>query len=130
MPTQHRDFERNDRLTGAIRAVLSELLLQDVNDPRLEGVVVSGVSINRDRTQARVFFSVVGDEERERQAADGFAAAASFLRREMGRRMRIRTVPTLEFTRDRSFAYGDHMERVFDRLHEGEGPTAPEPEDS
>jgi ribosome-binding factor A len=120
MPSPNRDFERNDRLTGAIRSVLSELLLQEVNDPRLEGVVISGVSINRDRTQAEVFFSVVGDEERERRAADGFAAAASFLRREMGRRMHIRTVPTLDFKRDRSFAYGDHMERVFDRLHEGD----------
>ena len=119
-----REFQRNDRLTGAIRAVLSELLLQDVNDPRLEGVVISGVQINRDRTQAQVFFSVFGDDERERQAADGFAAAASFMRREMGRRMRIRTVPTLEFTRDTSFVYGDHMERVFDRIHEEE--PAPE----
>lgn len=118
MAQANREFDRNDRVTGQIRAVLSELLLQEVNDPRLDGVVISGVRVNRDRTQAEVFFSVIGDDERERQAADGFAAAANFLRRELGRRMHIRTVPSLEFRRDTSFEYGDRMERLFDRMHD------------
>jgi ribosome-binding factor A len=60
---------------------------------------------------------VLGESERERQAGDGFSAASAFLRRELGRRMRLRTVPTLDFIRDASYEYGDHMERVFDRLH-------------
>ncbi len=118
MAQTSREFDRNDRVTGQIRAVLSELLLQEVNDPRLDGVVISGVRVNRDRTRAEVFFSVIGDDERERQAGDGFAAAANFLRRELGRRMHIRTVPSLEFRRDTSFEYGDRMERLFDRMHD------------
>jgi len=111
-------FSRNHRLEAEIRTVLSELLQHEVNDPRLEGVVVSAVRLSGDRSLATVFFSVLGDPERERRAADGFAAAAAFLRREMGRRMRLRTVPSLDFERDQSFEYGDRMERLFDRLHE------------
>lgn len=111
-------FSRNHRLEAEIRTVLSELLQHEVNDPRLEGVVVSAVRLSGDRSLATVFFSVLGDAERERRAADGFAAAAAFLRREMGRRMRLRTVPSLDFERDQSFEYGDRMERLFDRLHE------------
>lgn len=111
-------FSRNNRLEAEIRTVLSELLQHEVNDPRLEGVVVSAVRLSGDRSQATVFFSVLGDAEGERRAADGFAAAAAFLRREMGRRMRLRTVPALDFERDPSFEYGDRMERLFDRLHE------------
>ena len=119
--------ERNARLQGEIRNVLAELLLHEVNDPRLSGVTVSGVRLTADRSKARVYFSVIGDAERERQAGDGFKAASGFLRRELGRRMRLRIVPTLEFIRDASYEYGDRMERLLDRLHaEGEIPPPTE----
>lgn len=111
-------FQRRQRLEGEIRSLLAETLLQSVKDPRLEGVVVSTVSLNRDGTHAVVYFSVIGDAERERKAGDGFAAAAPFLRRELGRRMHVRTLPSLEFARDSSFEYGDKMERLFDQLHQ------------
>ena len=114
MKTQ--SFDRNQRLEGELRAVLSDLLRFDVNDPRLTDVTISTIRLTPDRSHARVFFSVLGDAERERQAADGFAAASSFMRREMGRRMRLRTVPSLEFQRDTSYEYGDRMERLFERL--------------
>jgi ribosome-binding factor A len=111
-------FERNARLEGEIRATLTELLQQEIKDPRLDGVTVSVVRLSADRGLARVYFSLIGGDEAERLAGDGFAAASSFLRRELGRRMRLRTVPTLEFERDTSFEYGDRMERVFQKLHE------------
>jgi len=109
--------ERNARVEGEIRTVLAELLLHEVKDPRLDGVTVSGIRVSADRSIARVFFSLIGDDERERQAKDGFTAATGFLRRELGRRMRLRIVPALQFTRDSSYEYGDRMERLFDRLH-------------
>ncbi|MFV2071517.1 MAG: 30S ribosome-binding factor RbfA [Thermoanaerobaculales bacterium] len=113
---QEKSYERNARLEGEIRSVLAELLMFEVNDPRLVGVTVSTIRLAPDRSKAKVYFSVIGDEERERQAGDGFVAAAPFMRRHLGRRMRLRVVPSLEFFRDTSYEYGDHMERVFDRL--------------
>jgi ribosome-binding factor A len=117
-------FERNARLEGEIRVVLSELLHGDINDPRLSAVTVSGIKLSPDRSKARVYFSVIGDAERERQANDGFTAARSFLRRELAQRMRLRVIPALEFVRDKSYEYGDRMERLFDRMHE-EGTLPP-----
>ena len=111
-------FDRNARLEGEMRAVFAQLLHHDVNDPRLAGVTVSVVRLSADRSLARIYFSVIGDDERERQAGDGFSAANSFIRRELGRRRRLRTVPSLEFLRDTSYEYGDHMERVFQKLHD------------
>jgi ribosome-binding factor A len=111
-----RTFERNARLEGEIRAVLSDLLLLEVNDPRLAGVSVSTIKLSADRSKARVYFSVIGDEEKEREANDGFSAAAPFMRRQLGQHMRLRIVPSLEFIRDPSYEYGDRMERLFDRL--------------
>jgi ribosome-binding factor A len=113
---QGNTFDRNSRLEGEIRSVLSDLLRLKVKDPRLAEVTVSTVRLSPDRSKARVYFSVIGDEERERQAGDGFAAAAPFMRRQLGQRMHLRVVPVLEFHRDSSYEYGDRMERLFDRL--------------
>jgi ribosome-binding factor A len=110
-------FSRNRRLEGEIRAVLAELLRFSVKDPRLDDVTVSAIQLSPDRTLARVFYSLIGDAERERQAADGFTAAAAFMRRELGHRMRMRTVPALEFQRDTSYEYGDRIERLLGQLH-------------
>jgi ribosome-binding factor A len=107
---------RNARLEEEIRSVLSALLLSQVKDPRLEGVTVSGVALSAERTRAKVYFSVIGDEERERQAVDGFNAAGSFLRGQLGRTMRLRTVPELIFSRDTSYEYADKMERLLEDL--------------
>ena len=115
---QGKTFERNARLEGEMRAVLSNLLLFDVNDPRLTDVTVSSIRLSADRSKARVYFSVIGDQERERQAGDGFNAASPFIRHQLGQRMRLRVVPALEFFRDTSYEYGDHMEKVFNRLHD------------
>jgi len=113
-----RAFERNARLEGEVRAVLAELLMFEVKDPRLDSVSISGIKLSPDRSWADVFFSLFGDEERERQAGDGFLAASSFFRRELGRRMRLRVVPLLKFKRDTSYEYGERMDRLFDRLHQ------------
>ena len=112
----NKTFERNARLEGEIRSVLSDLLRSEVNDPRLADVTVSSIRLSADRSKASVYYSVIGDAEREREAGDGFSAAAPFMRRQLGRRMRLRNVPSLEFFRDTSYEYGDRMERLFDRL--------------
>jgi ribosome-binding factor A len=130
---RRKSFERNQRLEGEIRAVLSDMLRFDVKDPRLAEVTVSSIRLSADRSHARVFFSVIGDQERERQVGDGFAAAASYMRGQLGRRMRLRSVPTLEFLRDNSFEYGDRMERLFNELQSESRPddgAGDAPEDS
>jgi len=120
---------RNARLEGEMRAVLADLLLAEVKDPRLAGVTISSIELSADRSHAKVFFSVLGNREREREAGDGFRAAGPFMRRELGHRMRLRIVPSLEFARDTSYEYGDRMERLFDRLRDsGELPAAAEDE--
>ena len=115
---QEKSFDRNTRLEGEMRSVLSELLRIEVNDPRLTGVTVSLVRLSADRSTAKVYFSVIGDEEREREASDGFSAASAFMRRQLGKKMRLRILPSLEFLRDTSYEYGDRMERLFDRISE------------
>lgn len=107
---------RHERLTHAIRETLSELLFTETKDPRLHGVVISTVELSGDLKLARAFFSLYGDEERERQAVDGLNAARLFLRREMGRRMQLHSAPDLEFKRDKGYERADRVQRLLDTL--------------
>jgi ribosome-binding factor A len=107
---------RRERLAEAMREVLSELLLTEIKDPRLAGVVISAVELSGDLKLARAYFSVFGDEERERQAADGLHQARGFLRRESGRRMRVHNPPDLEFRRDKGFERADRVQRILDQV--------------
>lgn len=111
---------RRARLTHAIREVLSELLLTEMKDPRLAGVVISEVELTRDLKVAKAFFSVIGEAERERQAADGLAQARQFLRRELGKRLKIHNAPELQFERDRGFERADRLERLLATLRKEE----------
>ena len=107
---------RKHRLAEAMRELLSELLLTEVKDPRLAGVVVSAVELSGDTKFARAFFSVYGDAERERQAADGLQQARHFLQRQVGRRIRLHNAPELEFRRDLGFERSDRVQRILDEL--------------
>lgn len=108
---------RPHRLAEAIRETLSELLLRESKDPRLHGVVISAVELSGDLKLARAFFSVYGDEERVRQALDGLLQAKAFLRRQMGRHMRLHNPPELAFRRDKGYERADRVARILDQLH-------------
>jgi len=107
---------RRERLAEAMREVLSELLLTETKDPRLAGVVISAVDLSGDLKLARAYFSVFGDDERVRQAADGLTQARGFLRRESAKRMRMHNPPDLEFRRDKGFERADRVARILDQV--------------
>ena len=107
---------RRQRLAEALREVLSELLLTEIKDPRLAGVVISAVEFSGDLKLARAYFSIFGDEERVRQAGDGLQQARGYLRRESGRRLRVHNPPELEFLRDKGFERADRVQRILDDI--------------
>ncbi len=109
---------RRERLAEGLRQVLSEILVGGMKDPRLAGVVISAVELSGDLKRARAFFSVVGDEERERHVADALQQARGFLRRELGRRLHIHNVPELQFVRDRGYERADRIHRILDALEQ------------
>jgi len=121
---------RRERLAEAMRQVLSEIVLTDMKDPRLAGVVISAVELSGDLKQARAFYSLLGDEERERQVADAFTQARGFLRHEVGRRLRIHNAPELEFRRDKGFERADRLQRIFDEIAGGRAAEAAKEDDA
>ena len=95
-------YRRQDRIQTLIRDELSYLLQREVKDPRLEFVTITRVKVSKDLQHAMIFVSVLGDEERKKEAMKGLASAAGFFKREIGSRIRLRIVPEITFRYDDS----------------------------
>jgi ribosome-binding factor A len=101
---------RMARVNDLIRREISELILREVRDPRLSGLLsVTRVETSPDLRYAKVFVSLMGSDEEKRQAEDGLAAASGFLRRGLGDRVVLRYVPQLTFLLDDSIEKGSQM---------------------
>jgi ribosome-binding factor A len=113
---------RTQRLNDLLREELGQLLLHQVRDPRLSGVVtVTSVEVASDLSLARVFISTLGGEEEKTQAMQGVTSASGYLRRELAHRLSLRRVPRLEFCRDDSIQEGVETLHLINRMS-GEGP--------
>ncbi len=108
--------KRSLRVGDSIKKEISFLLLEDVKDPRVAGVTITGVKLTNDLKRAKVFFSVIGDKLEIEKASAGLDRAKGFIKREIGRRMSLRYVPELIFLYDPSLESGNSMERLFEKL--------------
>jgi ribosome-binding factor A len=104
------------RVSDLIRSHLMDLLERKVNDPRLQMVTITDVSVTPDTLRADVYFSVFGEAEAQAEAQAGLDSAAGWLRREVGRRMRLRNTPELVFHYDLSGEHGEHIASILDEL--------------
>jgi ribosome-binding factor A len=96
---------RMRRVDEAVRAVLSDVITRELKDPRVGFVTVTAVKTSPDLRHARVYVSVLGDEETREASLDGLQSAHGFLQRRLAGELRLKHTPTL------AFAYDDTLER-------------------
>lgn len=98
------------RVTGeTVREVIAQALLEDVKDPRVELVTVTGVEVSPDRRHANVFVIAHGDEKRYAEALAGLESAKGRLRRAIGAAVRMKYLPDLHFAIDPSVDAAERM---------------------
>jgi ribosome-binding factor A len=107
-------FRRAERVGQLIQQELASLLVNGVTDTRIGFVTVTEVRLSDDLRSARVYVSVYGTSEQRQEALHGLRDAAGFLRREVGRRVKMKFTPTLTFELDTTL---DHAERLEALLH-------------
>jgi len=112
------DPYRTNKLNQSILEVLSELLQVAVKDPRVGFVTLNGVKLNRDHSVARVFFSVMGEDEDRQRSLQGLKKARGFLQSRLARTLGLRQAPDLRFEYDDSVERGLNMDSVLDDLAE------------
>jgi ribosome-binding factor A len=106
-------------LEETLRRILAAALARDVQDPRVGFVTVSEVRLNRDRTVAEVFYTVLGDEEQRGTTLAGLKSCRNFLRQRIGEELRLRTLPELRFRYDTSLDRSFRIESMLDELGPG-----------
>ena len=109
-------FSRADRVSGLIQEVLSELLKKKIRDPRLAMATITSVKMSRDLKLARIYFTIYGDSEKSKAAAQGFESALGFIKRSLARRLGLRYMPNLKFFYDESFEYGSHIDQLLEKI--------------
>jgi ribosome-binding factor A len=97
-----------------------DLLGRKVSDPRLEMITITDVVVTPDVVRANVHYSILGGAEAQAEAQAGLESAAGWLRRELGRRLRLRNTPELVFHYDPSLERGEHIASILDELGLGE----------
>jgi ribosome-binding factor A len=114
------DSRRTDRVAEAIREEVATFLAEGVKDPRVIGLVtVTGVDVTRDLRQAKVFVSIMGDESVRATTLTGLRSLASHLRGRLGRTMRLRVAPEIEFLLDTSIAHAARIESLLAQIKRG-----------
>ena len=108
-----RDFPRTRRVGEQLQRDLADLIRSEVKDPRLGMVSISAVNVTRDLGHAKVYVTVLGDDASD--SIDVLNSAAGYLRGLLGKRMRTRTVPALQFIHDRSLEEGARIGALINR---------------
>jgi ribosome-binding factor A len=104
---------RNQRVADQIQRDLADLIVREIRDPRIGLVTISGVELSPDYAHAKVFFTVIGSSAKD--AADGLNAAAGHLHNLLFKRLRMRSIPRLQFVHDTSVERGFEIDRLIDQ---------------
>ncbi|AGH81759.1 ribosome-binding factor A [Psychromonas sp. CNPT3] len=102
-----KEYSRTSRVSQQVQKELARILQQEVKDPRIGMVTVSGVDITRDLAYAKVFvtFLTIGDQTND-ESLEGLNSAAGYIRRLLGKAMRLRIVPEVRFCFDETLTEG------------------------
>jgi ribosome-binding factor A len=109
-----KGFQRSDRVAEQVRRDLADLIQNELKDPRVGMISLTAVELTPDYAHAKVFFTTL-DAEHLEEVERGLKRAAGFLRRELGRRIHIHTLPELHFVYDNSLERGASMSLLIDK---------------
>lgn len=115
------------RVAEYIREEIAGLLHKDVKDPRIGFVSILEVEVSPDLRYANVYVSILGDEQQRKSSLIGLRQCAGWVRRELGRRLRLRFSPEVRFFEDKRLDRAFRLEEMFRELHSTEE-AGPEPE--
>ncbi len=110
------DYKRVDRIGETIRSEISSILLQEINDPRIQLVSITRVKVTADLRHAKIYVSIIGSEEKKKDTFKGLQSARGFIQRKLGERIRLRYTPEISFTLDTIIDEGIHIQELLNKI--------------
>jgi ribosome-binding factor A len=108
--------KRSEKVADLIRKEISEMLVKTIKDPRIGFVTITRVAVSEDYRSAKVYFSVAGTVEERQRSMEGLNSAKGYVRKELGRRIRLRYTPEIIFKFDPSIEYAIHIGEVIRQI--------------
>jgi ribosome-binding factor A len=105
-------FSRSDRVSGELVKELSQIIQQEMKDPRLGFVSVTRVEVAKDLRHANAFVSVMGSKEEKESTLKALSSGAGFIRTLISKRMKMRIIPDFVFKLDDSIEYGARIQEL------------------
>ena len=118
-------MSRQDKVAEAIRQEVSVIIHDKLKDPRVGFVTITNVEINHDLRFAKIFFSVLGNEEAYKKTKQAFDSSLGFIRKLISQRLNLRFAPEIAFYEDRSSEYSVRIEEVLNQIKEHNGQDKP-----
>ena len=118
--------KRSEKVGDLIQKEISQMLLKSIKDPRIGFVTITRVTVSDDCRFAKVYFSVAGTQAQRENSVKGLDSAKGYVRKELGRRIRLRYTPDIMFQFDPSIEYAIHMEELIQSIHQGKEPHGEE----
>lgn len=103
---------RVHRVGEQIKKEVSQLIQSEIKDPRIGFITVTDVEVTGDLSQATVYISILGNDTQKQETLDAIKKAQGFIRRELGKRIRLRHTPEILFSFDGSIEYGSKIEKI------------------
>ena len=115
------NYKRADRVSDLLKEEISQMLLKEVKDPHIGFMTITGVEVSRDLHVAKVFYTILGDEKQISESAQALDRVSHFIKRQLGKRLRMRYIPDIIFRYDHSLEYGAKIDNILDHLKDYEG---------
>lgn len=109
-----REFSRSRRIAEQVQRELSDIIRLELKDPRVGMITITDVEVTQDHGYARVYFTQLGDASGVEETTAGLKHAAGFLRSQLAHRLKLRTVPQLQFKYDSSVERGMRLSQLID----------------
>jgi ribosome-binding factor A len=115
-------YKRAERVSDQIKREVSQIIERLLKDPGIGFVTITDVEMTDDLREAKIFYSVLGNEQKKRDTKIALGRATSFIQAEIGKRIRIKHTPIISFQYDKSIEYGARIEELIKKIHqENEG---------
>lgn len=109
-------MSRQERVCQALKKEISSIIHDEVKDPRIGFITITGVELTSDLRYAKVFFSVLGKEKEQKDTKEALDSAVGFIRRLVGQRVKLRFVPEIIFREDHSSEYSMKIQEVLNEI--------------
>lgn len=107
---------RTERVRELIKQEISKIIQKDIKDPRIGFVTVTDTEISSDLRYARTFISVYGNEKQKKSTMIGLERAVGYIRKEIGKRIRLKFTPEIKFEIDETIEKADKLSRLFSEI--------------